>query len=449
MAMELKFHSSIASVNFTNQSSSSFTPFCTYATVHPFRNGTNNYGSTHRKTPPLRISNPSIQPKLDHHQSLNQHQNADLPRLLQEGNLDQVLELMGQAVFADYTVYISLLKLSEDSKSLELGRKVHDFIRRSKFGGDVELGNSLIRMYVKCGSLKDARRVFDKMPERNSTSWNLMISGYTANGLGNDGLLVFKRMKQQGLAPDEETFVSVLAACALVEAVEEGLMQFASMKEYGTVPTTEHYLGVVNLLGCAGHLNEAVEFIESTPIEVGVEFWQALRNFARIHGDLELEDRAEELLTVLDPSKAVADKVPAPQRKKQSAINMLEEKNKVADYRCNMPYKEEGDMKFRGLTGQMREAGYVPDTRYVLHDIDEEEKEKALQYHSERLAIAYGLISTPPRTTLRIIKNLRICGDCHNAIKIMSKIVGRELIVRDNKRFHHFKDGKCSCGDYW
>jgi hypothetical protein len=128
---------------------------------------------------------------------------------------------------------------------------------------------------------------------------------------------------------------------------------------------------------------------------------------------------------------------------------MLEEKNRVSEYRCNMPYKEEGDMKLRGLTGQMREAGYVPDTRYVLHDIDEEEKEKALQYHSERLAIAYGLISTPPRTTLRIIKNLRICGDCHNAIKIMSKIVGRELIVRDNKRFHHFKDGKCSCGDYW
>lgn len=449
MAMELTFHSSIASVNVANPSSSSSTPFCTYA-VHPLRNGTNNSRSTHRrKIPRLRIGNPSIQPKLNHHQSLSQHQNADLSRLLQEGNLNQVLELMGQGVFADYSVYISLLKLCEDLKSLELGEKVHDFVRRSKFGGDVELGNGLIGMYVKCGSLKDARRVFDKMPERNVSSWNLMISGYTANGLGNDGLLVFKRMKQQGIAPDEETFASVLAACVSVEAVEEGLMQFESMKEYGIVPSTEHYLGVVNVLGCAGQLNEAEEFIESMPIEVGVEFWQALRNFARIHGDLELEDRAEELLTALDPSKAVADKVTTPHRKKHSAINMLEEKNKVAEYRCNMPYKEEGDLKLRGLTGQMREAGYVPDTRYVLHDIDEEEKEKALQYHSERLAVAYGLISTPPRTTLRIIKNLRICGDCHNAIKIMSKIVGRELIVRDNKRFHHFKDGKCSCGDYW
>jgi pentatricopeptide repeat protein len=362
------------------------------------------------------------------------------------------LELKGQGVFADYGVFISLFKLCEDSNSLELGKKVHEFLKRSKFGEVIELGNRLISMYVKCGSVNDARKVFDKMPERNRNicSWNLMISGYTVNGLGNDGLLVFKKMKQQGIVvPDGETFALVLAAYALVEAVEKGFMHFESMKGYGVVPAMEHYLGVVNILGCAGQLDEAKEFIENMTIEVGVEVWQALRNFARIHGDIELEDRAEVLLTFLDPSKVVADKMPAPHRKKQSAINMLEEKNRVSEYRCNMPYKEEGDMKLRGLTGHMREAGYVPDTRYVLHDIDEEEKEKALQYHSERLAIAYGLISTPPRTTLRIIKNLRICGDCHNAIKIMSKIVVRELIVRDNKRFHHFKDGKCSCGDYW
>ncbi|KAM0951536.1 putative tetratricopeptide-like helical domain superfamily, DYW domain-containing protein [Dioscorea sansibarensis] len=105
--------------------------------------------------------------------------------------------------------------------------------------------------------------------------------------------------------------------------------------------------------------------------------------------------------------------------------------------------------KVRELHEQMRAVGYVPDTRYVLHDIDEEAKRRALMYHSERLAIAHGLMNTPPGTTLRVMKNLRICGDCHNAIKIMSKVVGREIIVRDNKRFHHFNHGVCSCGDYW
>ncbi|RVW54031.1 Pentatricopeptide repeat-containing protein, mitochondrial [Vitis vinifera] len=97
----------------------------------------------------------------------------------------------------------------------------------------------------------------------------------------------------------------------------------------------------------------------------------------------------------------------------------------------------------------MKEAGYVPETRFVLHDIDQEGKEEALLAHSERLAVAYGLLSSPARSPIRVIKNLRVCGDCHTALKIISKLVGRELIIRDAKRFHHFKDGLCSCRDYW
>ncbi|BFG40922.1 hypothetical protein CerSpe_271960 [Prunus speciosa] len=97
----------------------------------------------------------------------------------------------------------------------------------------------------------------------------------------------------------------------------------------------------------------------------------------------------------------------------------------------------------------MKEAGYIPETRFVLHDIDQEGKDDALLAHSERLAVAYALLSSPARSSIRVIKNLRVCGDCHNALKIISKIVGRELIMRDAKRFHHLKDGLCSCRDYW
>ncbi|KAF1859404.1 hypothetical protein Lal_00009988 [Lupinus albus] len=432
-------------------SNPSSSPFSTYAvpnaqnpsTLHPRRNGTNNGRSTH-KSPPLRKDNQpnKPKPKLD-----DQIQNPqfDLMRLCEEGNLNQVLELMAQGAVADYNVYFALLNLCENAKSFEFGKRVHEFLRRSNFRGDIELNNRLIGMYGKCERMKDARRVFDRMPERNINSWHLMINGYTLNGDGDGGLLVFQQMKQAGLRPDGETFQLVLAACARAEAVEEGFVHFESMKEHGVIPSMEHYLEVINILGFAGHLNEAKEFIEKISIELRVEVWEALRIFAQIHGDIDLEDHVDELLAGLDPSKANAGKLPAPPRKKQTAVNMIEEKNRVTEYRYSAPYKEEANEKLKGLSGQMREAGYVPDTRYVLHDIDEEEKEKALQYHSERLAIAYGLISTPPRTTLRIIKNLRICGDCHNAIKIMSRIVGRELIVRDNKRFHHFRDGKCSC----
>ncbi|KAF7074846.1 hypothetical protein CFC21_079663 [Triticum aestivum] len=111
--------------------------------------------------------------------------------------------------------------------------------------------------------------------------------------------------------------------------------------------------------------------------------------------------------------------------------------------------RKEAYEKVRELHEEIRAAGYVPDTRFVLHDIDEAAKERALMYHSERLAIAFGLVSTPPGTPLRVMKNLRICGDCHSAVKLIAKVTGREIIVRDNKRFHHFKDGGCSCGDYW
>jgi hypothetical protein len=101
------------------------------------------------------------------------------------------------------------------------------------------------------------------------------------------------------------------------------------------------------------------------------------------------------------------------------------------------------------LERRLKEAGFVPHTESVLHDLNYEETEETLCNHSERLAIAYGLISTPPGTTLRITKNLRACDNCHAAIKLISKLVSREIVVRDACRFHHFKDGACSCGDYW
>ena len=101
------------------------------------------------------------------------------------------------------------------------------------------------------------------------------------------------------------------------------------------------------------------------------------------------------------------------------------------------------------LLEQMEREGYVPGTKEVLHDVDEVQKRYLLCSYSERLAIAYGIICTPAGTTIQVTKNICVCVDCHVAIKFISKIVGREIIVRDNSRFHHFKDGNCSCSDYW
>lgn len=372
---------------------------------------------------------------------------ADILRLCQEGKFKDAISLLDEGAKADGECFFVLFESCGKLKSLEHAKKVHDYFLQSTFRGDLRLNNKVIEMYSVCASMTDARRVFDYMPDRSMDSWHLMIDGYADNGMGDDGLQLFEQMRKLGLKPNEKTFLSVFSACATADAIEEAFLHFDSMQtEYGVTPGFEHYLGLLGVLGKCGHLMEAVDYIHKLPFKPTAEFWEAIRNYARSHGDIDLEDHAEELMLDLDPSKTVANKIPTPPPKKRTAVSMLDGKNRISEFRNPTLYKD--DEKLKAMS-RMKDAGYVPDTRYVLHDIDQEAKEQALLYHSERLAIAYGLISTPARTTLRIIKNLRVCGDCHNAIKIMSKIVGRELIVRDNKRFHHFKDGKCSCGDYW
>ncbi|KAM3395301.1 pentatricopeptide repeat-containing protein, mitochondrial [Capsicum galapagoense] len=376
---------------------------------------------------------------------------VNLMTLCNEGKIDQVIEYISLGVAADFRVFETLLSYCTKLASSDVGEKVHELLLRSPWSNNIELNGKLVEMYVKNGSMRSARKVFDKMLERKLELLHLMISGYAETGDGEGGLRLFEQVRKlRLLEPNVDTFLVVLSACASMGAVKQGFMYFELMKkEYGIVPSVEHYLGVIDVLGKSGHLNEALEFLEDMPIEPTKQVWETVINFARIHGDIELEDHTDELLVRLDSSRNMTDKTPAPFQKRHSEFNMLEGKDRANEFKSTIPHRADAYEKLKGLSGQMRDAGYVPDTRYVLHDIDEAAKEQALMYHSERLAIAYGLISTPARTTLRIIKNLRICGDCHNAIKIMSKIVGRELIVRDNKRFHHFRDGKCSCNDYW
>lgn len=114
------------------------------------------------------------------------------------------------------------------------------------------------------------------------------------------------------------------------------------------------------------------------------------------------------------------------------------------------PLAEKIKAELMKLYAEMKEAGYIADTRWVLHNIGEEEKEHhRLCFHSEKMALMYGLMCTPAGTTLQIVKNLRMYGDCHAATKFIAKLKHRSIIVRDANRFHHFRDGKCSCNDYF
>ncbi|KAK9271167.1 hypothetical protein L1049_026756 [Liquidambar formosana] len=370
---------------------------------------------------------------------LGEHQvSSDLKRLCRERKVEAVLEAIDEmeknGVFMDSGNLVELLQVCGDLKLLAVGKRIHEYIVRSPSMPKTVVFNKLVEMYCKFGDTGEARRVFEQIPDRNLDSWNKMLLGLAENGGGEEAIGIFTQMKKDGTRPDGSTFVGVLMACRCLGAVQEGLTHFESMSGYyGITPSMEHYVSIVELLGISKKIAQAKEFIANLPIEPSSMVWETLQKYSKAG----LKEQLNELGPLIRSSGLKLS------NKKRVKDNLISNQKRAT------PEKSKAYDKLRSLSKEVKQAGYVPDTRYVLHDLDQEAKEKALLYHSEKLAIAFGLISTPPGTTLRIIKNLRICGDCHNFIKILSNIEDREFIVRDNKRFHHFKDGKCSCRDYW
>ncbi|KAG0470482.1 hypothetical protein HPP92_017182 [Vanilla planifolia] len=357
---------------------------------------------------------------------------------------------------------LHLLQLFADIKYLEAARSVHDHIVKAVRNPGVGVHNKLLDAYLRCGSIMDAYELFEKMPQRNLTSWDAMISGLARLGLGEEAIDLFTKFKQLGLKPDEDMFNTIFYVCSAIGAVDEGMLHFKSMvTDFGICPTIENYSNVINMLASCGFLNEAFEFIERMPVDPTINVWEMLMNLCRSNGNTDLGDRCANIIECLDSSKLTE------QSKKGLLPVKLSEKRKVKnsdptelanrfcrqrEYRAGERSHPEDDLVYeqiRGLLPQMKDLGYFPEIKCVLHDIDQESREEALLYHSERLALAYALMTTPARQTVRIMKNLRVCIDCHNALKIISKIVGRLIIARDAKRFHHFQDGECTCRDYW
>ncbi|GFQ07580.1 pentatricopeptide repeat-containing protein at4g32450 mitochondrial [Phtheirospermum japonicum] len=389
----------------------------------------------------------------------------DLDRLINEGNLKEAVETLGvlqnKDVKVDLPRFMSLMGACGEYEALDQAKSVHEHLLKSGAGVHLEIRthNRILEMYSKCGSMIDAFRVFDQMPKRNLTSWDIMISWLAKNGHGEESIELFTEFKKSGLKPDGQMFVGVFYACGVVCDTTEGLLHFESMmKDYEIAPTMDHYVSIVDMFGNAGCLDEAFEYIENMQIEPSVEIWETLLKLCRIQGNTKLGDRCVEIIQVLDPSRlneqSRAGLVPispsdVAKEKERKRLNI---RSRVHEFRAgdrSQPGHERIYLMLRGLKQQMKEAGYVPETKTVLHDVDQEDKEEALMAHSERLAAAQGFMTSAARTPLRIIKNLRVCVDCHNALKIMSTIVGRLIVARDSKRFHHFKDGSCSCNDYW
>ncbi|KEH43872.1 PPR containing plant-like protein [Medicago truncatula] len=370
----------------------------------------------------------------------------------------------------------SVLSACAELGGLELGRSVHALAVKACVKDNIFVGSALVDLYGKCGSIENAEQVFSELPESNLVTWNAMIGGYAHQGDIDMALRLFEEMTlgSRGIRPSYVTLVSILSVCSRVGAVERGIQIFESMRlNYGIEPGAEHFACVVDLLGRSGLVDRAYEFIQNMPIQPTISVWGALLGACRMHGKTELGKIAAEKLFELDhvdsgnhvvlsnmlasagrweEATVVRKEMKDIGIKKNVGYSWIAVKNRIHVFQAkdsSHDRNSEIQAMLGKLRGGMKEAGYVPDTNLSLFDLEDEEKASEVWYHSEKIALAFGLIALPQGVPIRITKNLRICGDCHSAIKFISRIVGREIIVRDNHRFHRFKDGCCSCKDYW
>ncbi|XP_021279350.1 pentatricopeptide repeat-containing protein At2g27610 [Herrania umbratica] len=356
---------------------------------------------------------------------------------------------------------------------LEQGKQFHAWAIKSKLSEALCVSSALVTMYAKRGNIDNAYQVFKRQRERDLVSWNSMISGYAQHGHANKALIVFEEMQRENVDMDYITFIGVIAACTHSGLVDEGEKYFNMMVKNRMSPTMELYSCMVDLYSRAGLLDKAMDIINRMPFPAGATVWRTLLSACRVHHNLELGKLAAEQLISLQPQDSAAyvllsniyaatgnweertkvrKLMERRKVKKEPGYSWIEVKNKTHSFLAgdlSHPMSDHIYSKLDELKTRLKDMGYQPDTNYVLQDIDDEHKETILSQHSERLAIAFGLLVTPPGIALQIVKNLRVCGDCHTVIKLISLIEGREIVVRDTNRFHHFKAGSCSCGDYW
>ncbi|CAK9200347.1 unnamed protein product [Sphagnum troendelagicum] len=307
----------------------------------------------------------------------------------------------------DRFTFVPVLDACASLRALEEGRQAHAQIIQTGCEADIFVGASLVDMYAKCRSMEDAERVFNNMPSRAMFSWNAMILGHVKcaqaqkaldawrvfnkmpsrdgglwnailggcamHGHGKEALQHFEWMGEEGVQPNEITFVCLLSACSHAGLVDEGMCCYASMSKVHMISAKlEHYTCMLDLLGCAGHLQEAENMTTMMPGKPYVAAHKALLGACTIHGNMEMGEHIAKKILQLGP---------------ENAVGYLLLSN-IYDSACN---------------------------RHLSDKVEQQRKER----------------------------------DCHNSIKLISKIVRRAIMVRDANHFHHFEDGVRCCMDYW
>lgn len=391
--------------------------------------------------------------------------NAMVSAYAQNGLAAQALELYQEMVERpglepDAVTMVGVLSCCANLGAPAVAREVERRISGDpSFSANTFLLNALINMNARCGNLPRAQQLFDEMPHRTVVSWTAIISGYGIHGQGRKAAELFDQMLAAGVRPDGVVMVSVLAACSHAGLTEEGLRHFRRMEgAYGVAPGTEHYACVVDLLGRAGRLREAQRVISSMPVTPDGAVWGALLGACKIHRNVETAELAFRNVVALEPGNVGYYVLMA---NIYSDAGRLDGAARVRVMMRRIGLRKDPGVSYVEHGGRVHaffaDDGSHPQAAEIHRLVAELEAlvgtgggdGGGAGRHSERLAVAFGLMNSEPGEKMVVIKNLRVCDDCHGFLRRVSAVVGREIAVRDATRFHHFAGGECSCNDYW
>ncbi|KAF8369504.1 hypothetical protein HHK36_022827 [Tetracentron sinense] len=325
--------------------------------------------------------------------------NAMITGYVQRGSLEEAVMLFhlmqAELVKPNEITMVNVLSACAGLGALELGRQVHLYLGRNGLELNVILATALVDMYSKCGSIDNACLVFVKTGKKDVALWNAMILGLAYHGNGRDSLAVLTQMERDGARPNDITFIGVLSACNHSGLVEEGRSHFSDMvKKHGLSPRVEHYACMVDLLGRAGHLDEAIELVQNMVVSPDSIIWGALLSACRIHRNVELADKiGEVIMSLQDPNLGfcillsniyasvgrwkdvarVRRLVKEQGIKKPSGFSWIEIEGVVQRFvvedtthvQCQEIYKAH-----QNLVNHLKDEGYVPNFDFVLKNID-------------------------------------------------------------------------------
>ena len=296
-----------------------------------------------------------------------------------------------------YITYTALLKVCTNNVAFEQGKRLHLEISANSIP---KMQTALINFYGKCGHLEEAMKIFRESTNCDIATWNTIINIYGLNGNGKLAVELFQEMQRNNVAPDLITFQKLLNVCSINGMLKEILYYFELMqKQYDMKPRLEHYNYIVDCYSRAGKLDEIEKFTKIPQVRESMKR-QKMKDI-------------------------------------QPGTYFIEIHGVAHTFHANEPSHPQHDViikEIEKLNSELKTAGYKSDTTNAP---------------KEEMAVAFGMMETPPKTPLLIASNLRISPDCHSTLSAISKVNERVITLRDAHRVHQFKDGKCSCNDYW